>query len=82
MYGEEFAEIIRQKQFKNDLESGKTDSSKSKGYGVIKCNNDKSKHLQTAVIKVQNQFIDLVNLRSEEYGDELRVPEIKIGTPE
>ncbi len=49
---------------------------------MIKCNNDKSKHLETAVIKVQNQFIDLVNLRSEEYGEESRVPEIKIGTPE
>ena len=26
--------------------------------------------------------IDLVNLRSEEYGEDSRVPEIKIGTPE
>lgn len=38
--------------------------------------------METAVIKVQNQLIDLVNLRSEEYGEESRVPEIKIGTPE
>lgn len=41
-----------------------------------------SKHLETAVIKIQDQFIDLVNLRSEDYGEESRVPEIKIGTPE
>jgi tRNA nucleotidyltransferase/poly(A) polymerase len=41
-----------------------------------------SKHLETAVIKIQDQYIDLVNLRSEEYGEESRVPEIKIGTPE
>ena len=54
MYGEEFAEIIRKKQFMNDVESGKNDSSKYKGYGVIKCNNAMSKHLETAVIKVQN----------------------------
>lgn len=54
----------------------------SKGYGVIKGNSAKSKHLETAVIKVQGEFIDLVNLRSEEYGEDSRVPEIKIGTPE
>ena len=29
-----------------------------------------------------DEFIDLVNLRSEEYGEESRVPIIKIGTPE
>jgi tRNA nucleotidyltransferase/poly(A) polymerase len=68
-----------------DVKSGKIDSNKiieTKSYGVIKCNSAMSKHLETAVIKVQNQFIDLVNLRSEEYGEESRVPEIKIGTPE
>ena len=41
-----------------------------------------SKHLETAVIKVQGQFIDLVNLRSEEYGEDTNIPQIKIGTPE
>jgi tRNA nucleotidyltransferase (CCA-adding enzyme) len=39
MYGEEFAELIRLK------EGGK-------GYGVIKSNSEKSKHLETAVIKI------------------------------
>ena len=58
------------------MQEGKT------GYGVIKSNNEKSKHLETAVIKVMDEFIDLVNLRSEEYGEDSRVPEIKIGTPE
>lgn len=34
------------------------------------------------MIKVFGEFIDLVNLRSEEYGEDSRVPIIKIGTPE
>jgi len=38
--------------------------------------------LETAVIKVQGVSIDLVNLRSEEYGTDSRVPVISIGTPE
>ena len=38
--------------------------------------------METAVIKVQGEFIDLVNLRSEEYGAGGRIPIIKIGTPE
>lgn len=40
-----------------DVESGKIDPSKikeTKGYGVIKCNTAMSKHLETAVIKVQD----------------------------
>jgi tRNA nucleotidyltransferase (CCA-adding enzyme) len=49
---------------------------------VIKANSDKSKHLETAVIKVYGEFIDLVNLRSEEYSEDSRVPKIEIGTPE
>ena len=74
MFGEEFAAMIRERQ--QEVQEGKT------GYGVIKSNNEKSKHLETAVIKVMDEFIDLVNLRSEEYGEDSRVPEIKIGTPE
>lgn len=74
MFGEEFATMIRERQ--EEVKEGKT------GYGVIKSNNEKSKHLETAVIKVMDEFIDLVNLRSEEYGEDSRVPEIKIGTPE
>ena len=50
-------------------------------YGVIKANSDKSKHLETATIKVFDMFIDLVNLRCEEYADDSRVPQIRIGTP-
>ena len=31
---------------------------------------------------MEGQFIDLVNLRCEEYSESSRIPTIKIGTPE
>ena len=34
-------------------------------FGVIKANSEKSKHLETATIRVEGHEIDLVNLRSE-----------------
>ena len=49
---------------------------------MIKANNEKSKHLETATIKVHGMMIDLVNLRSESYSGESRIPVIEIGTPE
>ena len=49
---------------------------------MIKSNSEKSKHLETAVIKLFGVFVDLVNLRSEEYAKDSRIPEISIGTPE
>ena len=45
-------------------------------YHIIKQNNDKSKHLETATIKIFGTPIDLVNLRSEKYSNNSRVPEI------
>jgi len=51
------------------------------GFGVIKANSDKSKHLETATIRVLGSPIDLVNLRSETYTESSRVPVIQIGTP-
>ncbi len=45
-------------------------------YAVIKQNNDKSKHLETATIKVYGTPIDLVNLRSEKYSENTRIPDI------
>lgn len=84
MFGEEMAEIVRLKNFKKDVADGKVkkDAAAPKGYGVIKANSDKSKHLETAVCKVMGEWVDLVNLRSEEYAQDSRVPTIDIGTPE
>ena len=74
MYGEDFAKLIKQHSATSEMQSS--------NIGVIKCNNEKSKHLETATIRVEGQWIDLVNLRSEKYSEDSRVPEIDIGTPE
>ena len=73
MYGSEFAQMIQDKLY--------SDADKKK-FGVIKSNSDKSKHLETAVIRVHGMFIDLVNLRAEEYAEDSRVPTTVFGTPE
>ena len=49
--------------------------------GVIKANPEKSKHLETATIRILGSDIDFVNLRKEEYADDSRIPVISIGTP-
>ena len=49
--------------------------------GVVLANPEKSKHLETATMKVGNYFIDFVNLRAEEYTEDSRIPDLKrIGT--
>ena len=40
----------------------------------IALNPDQSKHLETATLKVLGLDIDLVNLRSEEYAEDSRIP--------
>ena len=42
-------------------------NSKASGFGVTKINQDKSKHLETARVKIDDLWIDLVNLRGEVY---------------
>jgi tRNA nucleotidyltransferase (CCA-adding enzyme) len=74
MYGEDFAKLIKDYSASAQLQSS--------GIGVIKSNSDKSKHLETATIRVEGQWIDFVNLRSEKYTEDSRVPQIEIGTPE
>ena len=77
MFGEEFAKLISQHINKDKSETGK-----QVNYGVIKANSEKSKHLETATIKINGVSIDLVNLRAESYSSESRVPEeVKLGTP-
>lgn len=49
--------------------------------GVVKSNPDKSKHLETATMKIEGQFVDFVNLRTETYSESSRIPIISIGTP-
>ena len=47
----------------------------------IKKNPDKSKHLETCTTKLFGLDIDFVNLRSESYTDNSRIPTISTGTP-
>lgn len=49
---------------------------------TIKLNPEKSKHLETATTNLYGLDVDFVNLRSEEYSDESRVPVVKFGTAE
>lgn len=50
---------------------------KSKGsIGQIKANPDKSKHLETAVMRIEGVFVDFLSLRKEEYFD-TRIPMVK-----
>eukprot|EP00768_Dysnectes_brevis_P003002 gnl/Dysnectes_brevis/2178_a2537_1050.p1 GENE.gnl/Dysnectes_brevis/2178_a2537_1050~~gnl/Dysnectes_brevis/2178_a2537_1050.p1 ORF type:complete len:520 (-),score=132.27 gnl/Dysnectes_brevis/2178_a2537_1050:172-1731(-) len=47
----------------------------------IKANPEKSKHLETAKVLVRGVELDLVNLRTEEYASDSRIPVQAIGTP-
>lgn len=51
------------------------------GVGVIQMNPDQSKHLETARMRVNGTWIDLVNLRSETYAEGSRIPSMEFGTP-
>jgi tRNA nucleotidyltransferase/poly(A) polymerase len=48
---------------------------------TVPMNVEHSKHLETTAVEIQGEKIDLVNLRSEEYGDS-RIPTMKMGTPQ
>jgi len=49
--------------------------------GVVLKNPEKSKHLETATMKVGKFWIDFVNLRAEEYTEDSRIPDLmRIGT--
>jgi tRNA nucleotidyltransferase (CCA-adding enzyme) len=42
--------------------------------GTIAANPEQSKHLETATVKVLGRFVDFVNLRSERYSGDSRIP--------
>lgn len=48
---------------------------------VIEANPEQSKHLATAMIRIDDQSIDFVNLRTETYSNS-RIPQMKFGSPE
>jgi len=75
MLGREFADLLNQYL----KEHGKEAIS----VGMVMKNPDKSKHLETATMKVGKFWVDFVNLRAEEYAGDSRIPELmRIGSPE
>jgi tRNA nucleotidyltransferase (CCA-adding enzyme) len=48
---------------------------------VIASNPEQSKHLETARVKLRGLWVDLVNLRCEEYAAHSRIPTMAFGTP-
>ncbi|KAK1275469.1 hypothetical protein QJS04_geneDACA001839 [Acorus gramineus] len=74
MLGREFCEKINQYL---DFMGEET-----RDIGVIQCNPDQSKHLETATMPVFDMRIDFVNLRSETYAENSRIPTMKFGTAE
>ena len=51
--------------------------------GMVLKNPEKSKHLETATMKVASFWIDFVNLRAEEYTQDSRIPDLmRIGSAE
>ncbi|KAL9647545.1 hypothetical protein ABK040_006901 [Willaertia magna] len=75
LMGAEFAEYVTKYQKIKNLPS--------KAIGIINANPEQSKHLETATTHIFGQSIDLVNLRSEEYAEESRIPtKMSLGTPE
>ncbi|KAL0337424.1 UNVERIFIED_CONTAM: CCA tRNA nucleotidyltransferase, mitochondrial [Sesamum calycinum] len=55
---------------------------KTHDIGVSLRNPDQSKHLETAVVKLFDVSVDVVNLRSEDYSENSRIPTMRFGTAE
>lgn len=71
--GKRFAERIN-----NYLERH---GSETHAFGVVSKNPEKSKHLETASMQLGGFWVDFVNLRTESYTCDSRIPEMTIGTP-
>jgi tRNA nucleotidyltransferase/poly(A) polymerase len=54
--------------------------SNTRGFGVIKSNPDKAKHLETATMNVEDCWLDFVNLRADDFGTSAETAP-KFGTP-
>lgn len=50
-------------------------------FNIVALNPEKSKHLETATMKIGEFEIDFVNLRTETYSSESRIPLMQFGTP-
>ncbi|KAG9290793.1 hypothetical protein G9A89_011756 [Geosiphon pyriformis] len=74
MMGFEFAKLVNKYLCENNYPVS--------SIGKIEKNPDRSKHLQTAATKVLGLEVDFVNLRSEVYQEDSRIPKkVVFGTP-
>jgi len=73
MSGVEFATILNEWTVEKGQESV--------SIAIIQQNPDKSKHLETVTAKFGAIEVDFVNLRTENYTEDSRIPEMEIGTP-
>ena len=75
MLGREFADHLNEYLSQNGQDTVSV--------GMVLKNPDKSKHLETATMKVGSFWIDFVNLRAEEYTQDSRIPDLmRIGSPD
>ncbi|KAG2449716.1 hypothetical protein HYH02_005243 [Chlamydomonas schloesseri] len=72
--GKDFAELVN--------EFLKSQGREARHAAVIHSNPDQSKHLETARMKIGEVWLDLVNLRSETYAADSRIPTMTFGTPQ
>ncbi|XP_034896978.1 tRNA nucleotidyltransferase cca2 isoform X1 [Populus alba] len=72
MLGSEFVDKVREYLLSTGEEAH--------GVGVIPRNPDQSKHLETARMRLLDLWIDFVNLRSEDYSENSRIPTMTFGT--
>lgn len=72
MTGTEFAVKLNEYLEKHHLETH--------SIGTISQNPDKSKHLETAAVRVLGEKLDFVNLRNETYTQEHRIPQMGFGS--
>lgn len=75
--GEDFATRLNEY-----ISANKGEIYKASSIHTIKKNPDKSKHLETCTTKLFGLDLDFVNLRSEAYAEDSRIPTIKYGTPQ
>lgn len=80
--GAQYAKMVRDMVIEEDGgERTNIDGTKNVSrVGIIKANPDQSKHLETATMFIYGQELDFVNLRSETYTDNSRIPEMTFGT--
>lgn len=81
MTGFEFGNLMKHFLERDDIRA-KYPPDVAGSLAKISANPEKSKHLETATIKVLGLDIDLVNLRKETYSEVSRNPVMEFGSPE